>query len=330
VLESHLRGQRQTAYRILVASSAERLQRDEGDLWDSEKVESPEQNQIAYAGKRSGGGLSVGLVSGRRSRRERSGGQTLFPQGRADPGWSAGAFGHDACHRSNLMGVHVNGQAVGEAGDWQILHRFDLAPFLREGDNVLAILADTAGLLGKPEDREKFVTLASHGRHDVIHDIAIRTDMGSYGFIVNNGWTAMPEAWDANTGASMNHCMLGHIQQWFLGSLAGIRPEPLEPGFARFTIAPEPVGRITWARGEYQSIRGRISSSWKIEDGHFRLSVTIPPNTMTVVAVPAAKPGEVQESGKAAAESPGVRFLRHENGKAMFEDGSGSFEFVAQ
>jgi alpha-L-rhamnosidase len=51
VLESHLRGQRQTAYRILVASSAERLQRDEGDLWDSEKVESPEQNQIAYAGK---------------------------------------------------------------------------------------------------------------------------------------------------------------------------------------------------------------------------------------------------------------------------------------
>jgi hypothetical protein len=36
------------------------------------------------------------------------------------------------------MGVHVNGQAVGEAGDWQILHRFDLAPFLREGDNVLS------------------------------------------------------------------------------------------------------------------------------------------------------------------------------------------------
>ena len=51
VLESGTRGDCQTAYRILVASSMERLQRDDGDLWDSGKVVSPEQNQIAYGGK---------------------------------------------------------------------------------------------------------------------------------------------------------------------------------------------------------------------------------------------------------------------------------------
>ena len=50
VLEAAARGERQTAYRILVACSAEKLQRDEGDLWDSGKVTSSEQNQIAYAG----------------------------------------------------------------------------------------------------------------------------------------------------------------------------------------------------------------------------------------------------------------------------------------
>ena len=51
VLESGTRDDRQTAYRIIVASSMQRLQRDEGDLWDSGKVVSSEQNQIAYAGK---------------------------------------------------------------------------------------------------------------------------------------------------------------------------------------------------------------------------------------------------------------------------------------
>lgn len=172
-------------------------------------------------------------------------------------------------------------------------------------------------------------TLAKFGRHDVLYNITSRTNMGSYGFIVNNGWTAMPEAWDANTGASMNHCMLGHIQQWFLGSLAGIRPEPLAPGFARFIISPEPVGKVIWARGQYESVRGRIASAWKIEDGRIRLSVTIPPNTSAVVFVPASKPEEVQESGKPAAQAEGVKFLRYERGKAVFEVGSGSYEFVA-
>ena len=171
--------------------------------------------------------------------------------------------------------------------------------------------------------------LARFGRHDVIYDMTSRTNLGSYGFIVNNGWTAMPEAWDANTGASMNHCMLGHIQQWFLGSLAGIRPEPLAPGFAHFIISPEPVGKLNWARGEYQSVRGRIASAWKIADGRFCLSVTIPPNTTATVFVPAARAEDVQESGKPAAKAPGVRFLRHENGKAVFEVGSGQYEFVA-
>jgi len=41
----------QTAYRILVASSPERLQRNEGDLWDSGKVASDQSVNVEYAGK---------------------------------------------------------------------------------------------------------------------------------------------------------------------------------------------------------------------------------------------------------------------------------------
>jgi alpha-L-rhamnosidase len=49
-LESTTRGQRQTAYQILVASSGKNLAHDNGDLWDSGKVDSDETIQISYAG----------------------------------------------------------------------------------------------------------------------------------------------------------------------------------------------------------------------------------------------------------------------------------------
>ena len=50
--EAGQRDQHQAAYQILVASSPERLARDEGDLWDSGKVQSDQSIQVVYAGQR--------------------------------------------------------------------------------------------------------------------------------------------------------------------------------------------------------------------------------------------------------------------------------------
>ncbi|WP_157493704.1 alpha-L-rhamnosidase [Draconibacterium sediminis] len=50
-LESEERGQVQTAYEILVASSPELLSAEKADLWKSGKVESNASNQIEYRGK---------------------------------------------------------------------------------------------------------------------------------------------------------------------------------------------------------------------------------------------------------------------------------------
>ncbi len=44
------RGQFQSAYRILVASSLERLQKDKGDAWDSGKVNLDQSTFVVYAG----------------------------------------------------------------------------------------------------------------------------------------------------------------------------------------------------------------------------------------------------------------------------------------
>lgn len=50
-LASDQRGQKQTAYRLLVASSQEKLSKDEGDLWDSDKIKSNQSRHIDYDGK---------------------------------------------------------------------------------------------------------------------------------------------------------------------------------------------------------------------------------------------------------------------------------------
>ena len=58
ILGSRHRGQRQDAYRVLVASRRELLQKDAGDVWDSGKRASTESVNIAYGGR--------ALVSGQR------------------------------------------------------------------------------------------------------------------------------------------------------------------------------------------------------------------------------------------------------------------------
>jgi len=50
-VESDERGQLQTAYRLRVASTRERLAAGESDLWDSGKVSSDSTIQVRYAGR---------------------------------------------------------------------------------------------------------------------------------------------------------------------------------------------------------------------------------------------------------------------------------------
>ena len=51
IMESNKRSQVQIAYQILAANSEEKLRRNQGELWDSGKVESEQSNQVVYEGE---------------------------------------------------------------------------------------------------------------------------------------------------------------------------------------------------------------------------------------------------------------------------------------
>jgi alpha-L-rhamnosidase len=109
--------------------------------------------------------------------------------------------------------------------------------------------------------------------------------------------------------------------------VAGIGDDPAGPGFKKIIIRPQPAGDLTWARASYDSIRGKITSDWKHAAGKFTLNVTIPANTTATVFIPAASSETVTEGGRPAAQSGGVKFLRMENDRAVFEIESGAYTF---
>jgi hypothetical protein len=182
----------------------------------------------------------------------------------------------------------------------------------------------TAGDVGY---RYLLLALAEGGRSDVIFDLNNQSDKPGYGYQLKKGATSLTEAWDARRDSSQNHFMLGQIMEWFYHDVAGIGCDPAGPGFKKIIIRPQPVGDLTWARAGYDSIRGKITSDWKRAGGKFTLSVTIPANTPAMVFVPATSAETVTEGGKPAVQSSGVKFLRMENDRAVFEIESGAYTF---
>lgn len=51
IMESDIRGQKQSAYQIIVASDKKKLEKSVGDIWDTGKVKSDKSNNIKYQGK---------------------------------------------------------------------------------------------------------------------------------------------------------------------------------------------------------------------------------------------------------------------------------------
>lgn len=168
--------------------------------------------------------------------------------------------------------------------------------------------------------------LLNGGRSDVLYDMLCQTDGPGYLYQLKMNATSLTEAWDTNPASSQNHCMLGHIEEWFYSGLLGIRPQG--PGFREVTIAPQLVGDLTWAKGHYDSPYGRIVSSWKRDGNKVTLDVTIPPNTKAEVAIPNTDCKRVTESGKSIIES-GFKCAEYTPYTVHISLGSGVYRFEA-
>ena len=179
-------------------------------------------------------------------------------------------------------------------------------------------------------------TLADAGRSDLVFRMLNRTDPPGYGHMLQLGFKTLSERWD-RPGSSMNHCMFGHAQEWFLKSVVGIQQTPESVGFKNVLLRPELVGDLVSASAHFDSPYGRISSCWKVCDNVLEWHIVIPPSTKAELHVPTEAPEEVVDSGRPAITMEGIDLLRMEAGdgdgagitRAVFSVGSGEYRLRA-
>ncbi|WP_426061780.1 family 78 glycoside hydrolase catalytic domain [Hymenobacter sp. B1770] len=176
--------------------------------------------------------------------------------------------------------------------------------------------------------------LTEHGRPDIAYRLATNRDYPSWGYMAANGATTIWELWNGNTADpamnSQNHVMLlGDLLIWYYESLGGIKSAPDAPGFQTVEMKPALIADLTSAQASYRSVRGLIRSNWKKDAKHFTWNITVPGNTKAMVYIPAKSAKDVEESGRKVAKAQGVKFVRMEGDRAVFEVGSGDYAFVS-
>ena len=142
--------------------------------------------------------------------------------------------------------------------------------------------------------------LTEYGRGDLALKIASNDTYPSWGYMVRNGATTIWELWNGNTADpamnSGNHVMLlGDLILWEYEYLGGIRA--LEPGYSKIQLKPYPIEGLDFVNCTYNSVSGRIESSWKREGNHFEWDIVIPANTTAEVCLPTANGYEVKTYG---------------------------------
>jgi len=182
----------------------------------------------------------------------------------------------------------------------------------------------STGFLGTPF---LLFTLADHGRADVAYRLLLNETYPSWGYMLSKGATTWWERWNGDTGDpamnSYNHYAFGSVVAWVYRSVAGIDTDTAAPGYKEIIIHPRPDGpdaRITHARGEYDSVYGRIVSDWSgTVSGPFKLKVTIPANTSAKVFLPAIPNAHVTRDGRRVN-------AQQESDSFVIRLGSGSYE----
>jgi alpha-L-rhamnosidase len=177
------------------------------------------------------------------------------------------------------------------------------------------------------------------GRSDLAYDLATQTTYPSWGYMIDSGATTLWELWQNKTGPSMNsqnHPMLGSVGAWFYTALAGINPDPAEPGFRKIRIEPQVVRDLRWASGSLQTPRGLVASSWSREGDTLKLEVTIPVGSEAEIYLPKLGRASVvvRESGKAVwakdafqAGAAGLTGAKQTDQAVVLQTGSGRYVF---
>ena len=140
---------------------------------------------------------------------------------------------------------------------------------------------------GDVGNRYLFNALIHNGQQELLYQMLNHYDVPGYGYQIKLGHTTLTEQWNPEHGASMNHFMMGHLNNLLVPYILGIQRQG-----DHITIAPHPVGDMTWCRGSLESAQGEVAVEWHVDytKGNnaksITLDVTIPNGGSALVVMP--------------------------------------------
>ncbi|OQV04612.1 hypothetical protein CLAIMM_09467 [Cladophialophora immunda] len=114
------------------------------------------------------------------------------------------------------------------------------------------------------------------------------------------GATTIWERWDSmlqdgriNPGrmTSFNHYALGAVASFLHSVTGGL--SPLEQGWKKALIKPQPGGSVTWAKTSFNSPYGEFRCEWTTNGNKLEGVTAVPPNATAILELPGQEPREI-------------------------------------
>lgn len=181
--------------------------------------------------------------------------------------------------------------------------------------------------------------LSELGHSETAYRILQQTDYPSWLYSVDQGATTIWERLNSytkeqgfsgnNSMNSFNHYSFGAIGSWMLNHSLGIERDENHPGFKHFILQPEPdpTGRMTWAKGSYDSAYGRIESEWQLTGNRCDYRFKVPANTTATLFLQASSIDSIRVGKKPLAPSRHIKIAGKENGKVIVMLQPGTYQF---
>ena len=141
--------------------------------------------------------------------------------------------------------------------------------------------------------KQVFRTLGEYGRSDVVWKMVMNRTEPSYRVFVDRGLTTLPEYWNYEElwygmARSRNHAMMGHVKEWIMNDLLGIRLAA--PGGSVVILQPYVPREIQEMHGKLLCSYGEISLSCQVkrrtEQVQVSLEITLPVGVKGILKEP--------------------------------------------
>lgn len=170
-----------------------------------------------------------------------------------------------------------------------------------------------------------FEVLSENGLHELAYEAMNKRTAPGYGWWIEQGATTTWEHW--NGRGSRNHPMFGGGIVWFYRKLAGMNADPQQPGYRNIIFRPQPVEDISSASYSNLTPYGNCSIKWTKGNGKFFIEIEVPVGSTATTYIPASANDKVLENGKQIDNKSDIKFIRLDEGYALYTVGSGHYKF---